>query len=53
MMGVFEGRVANGDFQRACFRGVVVNNQKLLFRQFAKERVVGVVPSNVPLLAGA
>jgi len=48
----FKRRVIDGDIEFERLRGVVVDDQQLLFRQLAQESVVIVVPSDVPLLSG-
>ena len=53
LVGSFQRRVLDGDFERGRLWGVVVDHQQLLFRQLAHESIVGVVPSDVPLLSGA
>src|SRR6202142_3204442 len=50
-MRSFKWRVLDRDIEFARLSGVVVDNQKFLFRRLAQECVVIVVPSNVPLLS--
>ena len=53
LMRLLKRRVADGDFERASLTRIVIDHQKVLFRQLAKECVVRVVPSDMPLLTSA
>src|ERR1700683_1899362 len=51
-MGRFERSVLDRDIEIDCLRSIVVDNQQFFFRRLTQKRIVSVVPSDVPLLAG-